>query len=105
MSLALDGPRAIRYNVTMRTNRPMLLRWGAAVALALLALAAAPHFHDAADGRGDTCVPCHVQGSPPSAADACDEPAPASGGAPPAHVQGRARDAEIEGRGSRAPPA
>ena len=89
----------------MRTNRPGLLRWGAAVALALLALAAAPHFHDAADGRGDTCVPCHVQGSPLNAANACDDPAPAAVGDPPAQVQGCARDAEIEGRGSRAPPA
>ena len=105
MSLALDGPRAIRYNVTMRSHRPGLLRWGAAVALALLALAAAPHFHDAADGRGDTCVPCHVQGSPLNTANACDAPAPAAGGSPPAHVQGCARAAEIEGRGSRAPPA
>ena len=89
----------------MRDHRPRLLRWGAAVALSLLALAAAPHFHDMADGRGDTCVPCHVQGSPLSAANACDDPAPAAGGDPPAQVQGCARDAEIEGRGSRAPPA
>ena len=95
----------MRYKVAMRSNRPRLLRWGAVVALALLALAAAPHFHDAADGRGDTCVPCHVQGAPLIALNAHDDPDPAAGGGPHARVQGRARDAEIEGPGSRAPPA
>lgn len=89
----------------MRSNRPMLLRWGAIVALALLALAVAPHFHDAADGRGDTCVPCHFQGAPLIALNAYDDPDPAPAGGPPAQVRGCAREAEIEGRGSRAPPA
>lgn len=89
----------------MRADRPMLLRWGAIVALALLALAAAPHSHDATDGRGDTCVPCHVHGSPLIASIVHEDPAPAAGGSPRARAPGRARDAEIEGRGSRAPPA
>ena len=95
----------VRYKSAMRSNRPMLLRWGAIVALALLALAAAPHFHDAADGRDDTCVPCHVQGAPLVALSAHDDPDPAVADAPPEHVRGSARKAEIEGRGSRAPPA
>ena len=95
----------MRYKSAMRSNRPRLLRWGAIVALALLALAAAPHFHDAADGRGDTCVPCHVQGAPLSALNTHGDPDPAAGVGPRAQVQGRAREAEIEGLGSRAPPA
>ena len=95
----------MRYKSAMRNNRPGLLRWGAVVALALLALAAAPHFHDAADGRGDTCVPCHVQGAPLVALNTRDDPDPAADGGPRAPVPGCARDAEIEGRGSRAPPA
>lgn len=89
----------------MRAGRPMLLRWGAIVALALLALAAAPHSHDAADGRGDTCVPCHVHGSPLIAPSVHGDPDPAAGGSPHARAQKCARDAEIEGCGSRAPPA
>ena len=88
----------------MRIDRPML-RWGAVVALALPALAAAPHFHDAADGRGDTCVPCHVQGLPLIALNAHDDPGPAADGSPSARVRGCARDVAIDGRGSRAPPA
>ena len=95
----------MRYKVDMRSKRSRLLRWGAIVALALLALAAAPHFHDAADGHGDACVPCHVQGAPLIALNAHDAPDPASAGAPPEPVWGCAREAEIEGRGSRAPPA
>lgn len=88
----------------MRAGRPMLLRWGAIVALALLALAAA-HSHDAADGRGDTCVPCHVHGSPLIAPSVHGDPDPATGGSLHARAQACARDAEIEGCGSRAPPA
>ena len=89
----------------MRRSRSTLLQWGAIVALALLALATAPHFHDAADGRDDTCVLCHVNGSPLIASSAHDRPDPAAAGAPHAQAEGHARNAELKGHGSRAPPA
>ena len=101
----LTGWRKTRYKTSMRSGRSTLLQWGAMAALALLALATAPHFHDAADGRDDTCVLCHVQGSPPVASNVHENPDPAAGGSPHARAQGHARDAEVEGRGSRAPPA
>ena len=89
----------------MRRGRSPALQWGAVGALALLALAATPHFHDAADGRDDTCVLCHVQSAPPVASSVHADPDPAAGGGARAHAQGRARDAQVEGHGSRAPPA
>jgi len=89
----------------MRRGRSTLLRWSAVAALALLALATAPHFHDAADGRDDTCVLCHVHGSPLAASSVHGHPDPADGGSPHAQMHGRARGAEIEGHASRAPPA
>ena len=101
----LTGSRKTRYKTAMRRGRSTLLRWGAVVALALLVLATTPHFHDEAEARDDTCVLCHVQGSPPVASSAHENPDPAAGGSPLAEAQGHARDAEIEGHGSRAPPA
>ena len=89
----------------MRRSRSTLLRWGAVAALLLLAVAATPHFHEEAEGRGDTCVLCHVQGSPPIASIVHEHPDPAVDGGVRAPVQGHARAAEIEGHGSRAPPA
>ncbi len=89
----------------MRRRWSPALQWSAVVALALLALAATPHFHDAADGRGETCVLCHVQSAPPIASCVHEDPDPAAGGGAPAHAQGCARDAQVEGHGSRAPPA
>lgn len=89
----------------MRRSRSTLLRWGAVVALALLAVATTPHVHDEAEGRGDTCVLCHVQGPPLIASSVHEHPDPAAGGSPRAHVPGHARAAEIVGHGSRAPPA
>ncbi len=96
----------------MRRGRATLLRWGAVAALALLAVAATPHFHaatphfhDEAEGRGDTCVLCHVQGSPLIASIVHEHPDPAVDGAVRAPEPGYARAAEIEGHGSRAPPA
>ena len=89
----------------MRRGRSTLLRWGAVGALALLALATTPHFHDEAEARDHTCVLCHVQGSPPVTSNAHENPDPAAGGSPHAHAQGHARDAEVAGPGSRAPPA
>lgn len=86
----------------------MSLGWGAAAALTLLGLlglAAAPHFHDAADARDETCVPCHVHGLSLIASDIPEAPAPEAAGSPHARAQGRVRDAAIEGHGSRAPPA
>ncbi len=87
----------------MRGGLSTLVRWGAVVALALLALATTPHFHDEAEALDDTCVMCHVQGSPPIASSAPERLAPATG-SPLAHAQEPARDAEFEGHGSRAPP-
>ena len=81
------------------------MRWGAVVALALLALATTPHFHDEAEARDDTCVLCHVQASPLIASSVHQDPDPAAGGSVRAHAQGCARGAEIEGHDSRAPPA
>ena len=89
----------------MRRSRSTLLRWGAAAALALLAVATTPHFHEEAEGRGDTCVLCHVQGSPLIASIVHEHPDPAVDGDVHAPAQGHARAAEIEGHGSRAPPA
>ena len=89
----------------MRRGRSTLLQWSAVVALALLALATTPHFHDEAEARDDTCVLCHVQGSPPIASSVHENPDPAAGGSPCARAQRCARGAEIEGHGSRAPPA
>ena len=89
----------------MRPSRSTLLRWGAVVALALLAVATTPHVHDEAEGRGDTCVLCHVQGPPLVAANAHEHPDPAARGSARAQAPGHARAAEIEGHGSRAPPA
>ena len=81
------------------------MQWGAVAALALLAFAAAPHFHDEAEARDDTCVLCHVQSSPPVASSVHENPEPAGAGAGRAPAPGHARDAEVEGYGSRAPPA
>lgn len=89
----------------MRRSPSTLLRWGAVVALALLAVATTPHVHDEAEGRGDTCVLCHVQGSPLIASSVHEHPYPAAGGSARAHAPGHACAAEIEGHGSRAPPA
>ena len=89
----------------MRRSPSALLRWGAVVALALLAVAATPHVHDEAEGRGDTCVLCHVQGPPLIASNVHEHPDPAAAGSTLAHAPGHARAAEIAGHGSRAPPA
>ena len=89
----------------MRRSRSTLLRWGAVVALALLAVATTPHFHDEAEGRDDTCVLCHVQGSPLIASTVHESPDPTAGGGACPCEQGHARAAEIVGHSSRAPPA
>ncbi len=89
----------------MRRGRSLALQWGAVGALALLALAAAPHFHDVTHGRDDTCVPCHVQCAPPVASSVHEGPDPAAGGGARAYAQGHTRAADVEGHGSRAPPA
>ena len=82
-----------------------MLQWGAMVALALLAFAPAPHFHDTADERDDTCVLCHAYGSPLIASSTQDDLDPAVGSRVPAEAPGCARNAEVKGYGSRAPPA
>ena len=89
----------------MRRSPSTLLRWGAVVALALLAVATTPHVHDEAEGRGDTCVLCHVQGPPLIASSVHEHPDPAAGGSARAHAPAHVRAAKIEGHGSRAPPA
>ena len=89
----------------MWQSRSTLVRWGAAAALVLLALATTPHFHDEAEGRDETCVLCHVQASPPVASGVHENPDPAAGGSVRSDAQGHARAAEIEGHDSRAPPA
>jgi len=94
-----------RYKTQMRRGRSTLLQWGAVVALALLALATTPHFHDEAEARDDTCVLCHVQGSPPVASGVLDHPDPCAVRNPHAEALGNARPAEGGGHGSRAPPA
>ena len=89
----------------MRRSWSTLLRWGAVVALALLAVATTPHFHDEAEGRGDTCVLCHAQGPPLVASSVHEHPDPAASGSACAHAQEHARAVVIAGHGSRAPPA
>ena len=89
----------------MRRSRSTLLRWGAVVALALLAVATTPHVHDEAEGRDDTCVLCHVQGSPLIASTVHESPDQTAEGGACSHEQGHARAAETEGHGARAPPA
>ena len=101
----LTDSRETRYKTPMRRGRSTLLRWGALVALALLAIATTPHFHDEAEARDDTCVLCHVQGSPPVASSVLQNPDPAAAGSVHAHALGHARHAEVGGHGSRAPPA
>ena len=71
----------------MRRSRSLALQWGALGALALLALAATPHFHDIADGRDDTCVPCHVQCAPPVVSNVHEDPDPTACGGAPAPAQ------------------
>ena len=102
---ALDGLARTRYKTCMRRSRSALLRWGAVIALALLAIATAPHFHDEAEARDDTCVLCHAQGSPPIASCVLENPDPSAAGSAHARAPGHARQAEVEGHGSRAPPA
>lgn len=89
----------------MRQARPTRRQWGAVFALALLVLAAAPHFHDESEARDDTCVLCHVQGSPPVASSVHASPDPAAGGSLRARAPKSPRGARIERHGSRAPPA
>ena len=89
----------------MRRSPSALLRWSAVVALAVLAVATTPHVHHEAEGRGETCVLCHVQGPPLVASNVHEHPDPAAGGSPRAHAPGHARAAETEGNASRAPPA
>ena len=89
----------------MRRSRSTLEQWGAVAALVLLALAATPHFHEEAEGRGDTCVLCHVQGSPLIASIVHEHSDPALDAGVHAPALGHARAAEIERHGSRAPPA
>ena len=90
----------------MRRSPSVLLRWGAVVALALLAVATTPHVHDEAEGRDDTCVLCHAHGRPALIASTVHEnPDPTARGGACSHEQGRARAAEIGGHASRAPPA
>ena len=101
----LTDSRETRYKTPMRRSRSTLLQWGAVVALALLALATTPHFHDEAEARDDTCVLCHVQGSPPIASSVHENPDQAAAGNARAQALGHARDAEVERHGSRAPPA
>ena len=81
------------------------MQLGAVVAFVLLALATAPHFHDEAEARDDTCVLCHVQGSTPIASSVLENPDPPAAGSAHARAPGHARDAEVQGLGSRAPPA
>ena len=89
----------------MRRSRSTLLWWSVVVALALLAVATTPHVHDEAEGRDDTCVLCHVQGSPLIASTVHENPDRTAGGGACSCEQGHARAAEIEGHASRAPPA
>ena len=81
------------------------MQWVAVAALALLALAAAPHFHYEAEVQDDTCVLCHVQSSPPIASSVHESPEPTAAGTARVQAPGHARDAEVAGHSSRAPPA
>ena len=56
-----------RYKNCMR-HRSTFVKWGAFLALALLALAAAPHLHDETESSTDSCVLCHVHDTPLTAA-------------------------------------
>ena len=89
----------------MVRSRSTLAQVGAVAALALLALATTPHFHDDAEERDDTCVLCHVPAAPVIASSVHEHPDPAAGGAVRSDAPGHARAAEIEGHDSRAPPA
>ena len=89
----------------VRPSRSTLLQWSAIVVLALLAFAPAPHFHDTADERDDTCVLCHAYGSPFIASTTQDHLDPTVGGSPRAQAPGRACNAEVKSYGSRGPPA
>jgi hypothetical protein len=78
-----------------------MLKWIAVLALALLALGAAPHLHDDA---GD-CVLCHVPHTPCTASVVSlevPEPVVTSTDAPVFLQQ--VRNEALEGHGTRAPP-
>ena len=90
----------------MPSKWPTFLKWGAVLALALLALASAPHLHDELEGNDDSCVLCHVHHTPyiTSIVDqAVPEPVAVHTDVP--FALEHARDEALEGHGSRAPPA
>ena len=86
--------------------RSAVVKWGAVLALALLAVAAAPHLHDETESVGDGCVLCPVHDTPFTAASVAQElpeleAAPADCSFGTVH----ARDEALRGRCPRAPPA
>ena len=88
------------------SKTPAFLKWGAILALSLLALASVPHLHDEIEGGDDSCVLCHVHHTPFLAsivAQAIPEPVAVFADVPFAFEH--ARDEAYEGHGSRAPPA
>ena len=94
-----------RYKTAMR-HRSTFVKWGAFLALALLAIAAAPHLHDETESSPDTCVLCHVHDTPFTAASitpALPEPIALATGCTFANEHARVE--ALEGHGSRAPPA
>lgn len=86
--------------------RSAIVKCGAGLALALLAVAAVPHLHDETESAADSCVLCHVHDTPFTAASVAQElpelvAAPTDCSFDTEHV----RDEALGGRGSRAPPA
>ena len=94
-----------RYKTVMR-HCSTYVKCVAFLALALLALAAAPHLHDETETSPDSCVLCHVHDTPITAASitaALPEPIALATGLPFANAHARVE--ALEGHGSRAPPA
>ena len=85
--------------------RSRAAKWGAVLALALLAVAAAPHVHDA-DTSSESCVLCHVDDAPYVAISAAQALAhPIALRAVGVLASEATLDAALDSHGARAPPA
>lgn len=80
------------------------LRLGGLLAFALLVVGGTPHFHAAADGPTETCVPCHGADAPLAASGDPTEPARSASVRPRRTLPEPVRPAQRAGGGSRAPP-
>ena len=93
-----------RYNDRMR-NRPWAMSMGALLALALMALSAAPHFHADSASASHDCVLCHVDDNPVVATTASTASAETITSSEEVDPNDDYRHIVLTGHSSRAPPA